>query len=131
MTTTRVVAAVVVREGRLLLGRRPREKRHGGLWEFPGGKLDEGESPADAARRELAEELGLSVTRTGDRLHAVRDDDSPFVIEFHSVETSGEPQPIEHSEIGWFTLAESARLELAPADAAFVRWYARQESVRR
>src|SRR4028119_2222610 len=55
---TRVLAAVVQRAGRLLLARRPSGKRHAGLWEFPGGKFLLGETPLDAARRELAEELG-------------------------------------------------------------------------
>src|SRR4028119_713542 len=55
---TRVLAAVVQRAGRLLRARRPSGKRHAGRWEFPGGKFLLGETPLDAARRELAEELG-------------------------------------------------------------------------
>lgn len=117
-----VVAAVVRRGDRLLLGRRPRHKRHGGLWEFPGGKVDDGETPADAARRELAEELALTVVEVGARLTAVEDGSSPFVIEFHAVSVSGEPRPIEHDEVGWFTLDDLASMELAPADARFVSW---------
>jgi 8-oxo-dGTP pyrophosphatase MutT (NUDIX family) len=49
-----VVAAVIERDGRLLVCQRPAHKRHGGLWEFPGGKCDPGESDAEAARRELS-----------------------------------------------------------------------------
>ncbi|MGB1840945.1 MAG: NUDIX domain-containing protein, partial [Longimicrobiales bacterium] len=78
----RVVAAVLRRGDALLVGRRPESKRHGGMWEFPGGKIDPGETPTDTARRELAEELELKVTHVGDLLHAVRDGSSSFVIEF-------------------------------------------------
>lgn len=117
-----VVAAVVRRDGRYLLGRRPGEKRHGGLWEFPGGKLDEGEDAAGAARRELAEELSLETVEVGAALHSVRDPASPFVIHFHPVEVRGEPEAREHSRVGWFTLDEMAGMELAPADETFVQW---------
>jgi mutator protein MutT len=74
MTPTRpdppipVLAAVIRRDGRLLVARRPAHKRHGGLWEFPGGKVEEGESWADAAARERKEELGVDVARTGEPL---------------------------------------------------------------
>ena len=122
MSAVPVVAAVVERDGRYLLGRRPEEKRHGGLWEFPGGKLDEGESADDAARRELAEELALEVVRVDDSLHAIDDVGAPFVIHFHPVRAEGEPQAIEHDEVGWFSVDELRAMPLAPADARFVRW---------
>ena len=118
--TVPVIAAVVQRDGRYLLGRRPQHKRHGGLWEFPGGKLLAGESRLDAARRELAEELGLEVVSIGAVLHAVRDPGSPFLIEFVEVEARGEPTAHEHSRVAWFTVVELAALPLAPADARFV-----------
>ncbi len=116
-----VVAAVIRREDRYLVGRRPLPKRHGGLWEFPGGKLHEGESTLDAARRELAEELALDVATEGDTLHTVRDGDAPFLIHFVEIEVRGDPTPLEHDAVGWFTLDELTRLPLAPADASFVR----------
>jgi 8-oxo-dGTP diphosphatase len=122
VTQVPVVAAVVERDGRYLLGRRPATKRHGGLWEFPGGKLDEGEDTTDAVRRELAEELDLEVTDVSEVLHAVADSGAPFVIRFHRVAVRGEARPLEHDEVGWFTLGELETLELAPADARFVTW---------
>ncbi len=118
----RVIAAVVERDGRWLLGQRPAHKRHGGLWEFPGGKVDDGETSLDAARRELDEELRLEAVAAGDTLYRVRDGDSSFLIEFVEVEVRGAATAREHSEIGWFDLAELAELPLAPADRAFVRW---------
>lgn len=122
MTAIRVIAAVIENDARWLLGRRPDEKRHGGLWEFPGGKVDPGETPSDAARRELLEELALRVDTVGARLLVVHDVGSSFVIEFYEVSTCGTPQPLEHSELGWFGLAELRDMRLAPADATFVEW---------
>jgi 8-oxo-dGTP pyrophosphatase MutT (NUDIX family) len=57
-----VLAAVIRRQDRYLVCRRPAHKRHGGLWEFPGGKLEPGETLLEAARRELREELGAEVS---------------------------------------------------------------------
>lgn len=115
-----VVAAVIRQGDRYLLGRRPAHKRHGGLWEFPGGKVLEGESRLEAARRELAEELGLGSVSLGSLLLSVRDEGSPFVIEFFHASAEGTPIAREHTEVGWFAAAELAGLALAPADARFV-----------
>lgn len=126
MTRVRVVAAVIERDGRFLLGRRPEEKRHGGLWEFPGGKMDPGEDPAGAAGRELDEELALTVHDVGECLLVIEDGASPFVIEFFPVAAVGEPKALEHSTVGWFSLEELKGMSLAPADARFVEWYTAQ-----
>ena len=115
-----VVAAVIQRDGRYLVGRRPPDKRHGGLWEFPGGKVDAGESMLDAIRRELIEELAVSTSHIGRTLFSSRDGDTPFVIHFVEVEIEGEPVPHEHTEVAWVTPSELGALSLAPADAAFV-----------
>ncbi len=115
-----VVAAVVRRGDRYLVGRRPAGKRHGGLWEFPGGKVDAGESLLAAATRELAEELSVSTNGIGRTLFSSRDGDAPFEIHFVEIEITGDPIAHEHSEVGWFTRLELKRLELAPADAEFV-----------
>jgi len=121
-TDIQVVAAVVNHDGRYLLGRRPEGKRHGGLWEFPGGKMLEGESFLAAAHRELHEELALTATDAGATLFSARDPGSPFVISFVEITVEGEPDPTEHSEIGWFDLAQLREMALAPSDAAFVDW---------
>ena len=68
-----------------MICRRPVHKRHGGLWEFPGGKLRAEESLEEAARRELEEELGMTLVRTGRRLFAKVDPGSRFKIEFLEV----------------------------------------------
>ncbi|HWM89172.1 MAG TPA: NUDIX domain-containing protein [Thermoanaerobaculia bacterium] len=120
----RVVAAVIERDGRLLLCRRPAGKRHAGLWEFPGGKLLPGESASEAARRELAEELAVEVLSVGERLLALPDPGSPFVVEFYPVEIAGEPVPLEHDALLWALPGELAGLDLAPSDSVFASRYA-------
>jgi mutator protein MutT len=124
----RVLAAVIRRQGRYLLCRRPPEKRHGGLWEFPGGKLEGDESLAQAARRELMEELGVQVTGCGGLLFAHQEGGSPFRIEFVPVEIEGEPQVLGHSAVWWVSIEELKGLPMAPSDRAFTEWYARQSS---
>ena len=119
-----VIAAVIEDGGRWLVGRRPGGKRHGGLWEFPGGKVNDGESLLDAARRELEEELSLRATAVGQMLFTVRDGDSPFVIDFVEVSVTGVATAHEHSEIVWASLSDLEALALAPADEAFVKWLA-------
>lgn len=115
-----VLAAVIRRHDRWLLCRRPAHKRHGGRWEFPGGKREPGESRLDAARRELREELGVEVLSAGEVLFARRDGGSAFLIEFVGVDIEGEPAALEHEAIDWLTLAELRALDLAPSDRAFV-----------
>ena len=124
----RVLAAVIRRGERLLLCRRPSHKRHGGLWEFPGGKLEPGESLLEAARREVLEELGAPAVFVGETLYVCSDPASPFVIEFVPVEIDGEPRALEHDDVRWLPLWEATGMELAPADAAFVRWLASRDS---
>lgn len=113
------MAAVVKRDGHFLVCQRPAHKRHGGLWEFPGGKLEAGETIEGAASRELAEELGVSVCSCGDQLFVIGDPDSPFVIEFHPVEFQGEPVCLEHSALAWVTIPAMLSLDLAPSDRCF------------
>jgi len=115
-----VIAAVVTRGTRFLACQRPSHKRHGGLWEFPGGKTEADESDFDAAARELREELGLHVASVGRELLAIQDPGSPFLIAFLEVDIDGEPECREHEDLGWFTADELAALPLAPSDRRFV-----------
>src|SRR5690606_25758578 len=118
----RVLAAVIRRDGRYLICRRPAHKRHGGLWELPGGKLDPGESLLDAARREMWEELALEATAVGRALAAIRDPGSPFLIEFVEVEIAdgAMPEALEHEEVRWVAPVDLGVMDLAPSDRAFV-----------
>ncbi len=117
----RVLAAVIQRQGRYLVCLRPRHKRHGGLWEFPGGKLEPGETLHQAAARELQEELGAEPTAYGPLLFTYRDAGSSFQIEFLEVGIAGDPEALEHEELRWATVEELKILPLAPSDSAFAR----------
>lgn len=120
MGAQRVVAAVIERDGRYLVCRRPAHKRHGGLWEFPGGKCELGESDAEAVRRELREELGVEGRLTGSALFTAADPGSPFEIVFLPVMIVGEPVCHEHEALAWGTPAELLGMALAPSDRGFV-----------
>jgi len=115
-----VLAAVIRRGGRYLLARRPAHKRHGGLWEFPGGKLEPGESWLQAARRELREELGVQVLAAGVPRYRRADPGSPFEIVFVDAQIRGEPEALEHDEVRWVAVADMPALEMPPTDRAFV-----------
>jgi 8-oxo-dGTP diphosphatase len=116
-----VVAAVIRQGPRVLLALRPREKRHGGLWEFPGGKVAPGESHAGALARELDEELGVELRALGVRRAIFHDPGSPFEIHFWDAEIRGHPQALEHAELRWVTRGEALVLPLAPSDRRFAQ----------
>lgn len=115
----RVVAAVVQRQNRYLICQRPLAKRHGGLWEFPGGKAEEGESDADALSRELREELDVRVLSVANAMLSLSDPNSTFLIAFCPAVIDGEPVPREHLQICWVTLPELLQADLAPTDRVF------------
>ena len=123
MTQIPVVAAIIRREHRVLLGRRPDHKRHGGLWEFPGGKIDEGETDVDAVTRELLEELGVETVSVGRVVYECRDPGSTFLVRFLDVVIRGRPVPTEHTEMSWFEPRSLPTVALAPCDARFVAEY--------
>lgn len=117
------VGVLVRRDGAFLLGSRPSGKPYAGYWEFPGGKVEAGESVADALRRELHEELGIAigepvpwVTREFDYPHA-------FVrLHFQRVfDWQGEPHAREEQRFGFFTTA-SLPAPLLPATVPVLRW---------
>jgi 8-oxo-dGTP diphosphatase len=95
-------------------------KRHGGLWEFPGGKCEPGESDRQAISRELKEELGVQVVDTGAELFAIDDPESPFRLAFVLVSFAGEPSCHEHMALTWAKVDELAHLPLAPGDRRFI-----------
>ena len=125
----RVVAAVIKRHDNYLICKRPIKKRHGGFWEFPGGKINEGESLESATKRELAEELNLHLTSIGETLYVGSDPGSPFRIEFVEAHVEGEPHPIEHEDLCWVSLSRLDDFELAPVDHLFVRHLSNMEII--
>ncbi len=119
-----MVAAVVERDdGRLLLARRLPSAHLGGLWEFPGGAVEDGEMPAEALARELLEELGVGIA-VGDPITFAfhRDERRDVVLLFYVARiVQGEPRGLQGQEVRWFSRAELAALATPPADAALVR----------
>ena len=122
MSTRRVVAAVITRDDCVLIGRRPVGKHHAGKWEFPGGKLEAGESLLDAARRELLEELDVDVLEVAPAEFAREDAVSGFVIEFVPTVVRGQPRALEHDALAWVAPADLASYDLAPSDREYVDW---------
>ena len=120
MALTSVLAAVIKRDGNYLICQRPAHKRHGGLWEFPGGKVEAGETHFEAARRELAEELDVRVLSVGSAIFSIADPGSEFLIEFVPTTIHGSPKCLEHMDLRWMSLRDLPSLELAPSDRRFV-----------
>jgi 8-oxo-dGTP diphosphatase len=119
-----VVCGVILDEdGKVLACRRSLDRHLGGLWEFPGGKVEAGEAPESALARELLEELGI-VVDVGERLDAVVEwSDGAVTIRltgFRCVIRSGEAQALEHDEIRWCGLGELSGLDWAEADVPLV-----------
>ena len=118
-----VSAGIVTRDGNIMLCQRKPEDRLGLKWEFPGGKLEHGESPQQALQRELREELAIE-TRTGriyDIYHESSGDRSLLLLFFRSEILSGEPQTIDCNAIAWVSPADLTKYDLAPADLEVAR----------
>ncbi|MGJ8644869.1 MAG: (deoxy)nucleoside triphosphate pyrophosphohydrolase [Luteolibacter sp.] len=106
-------------EGRVLACRRSAERHLGGLWEFPGGKVDEGESHEFALVRELKEELSILVKIEGQVGEPVKWSDGKVSIRLTAylcIIAEGEPLANEHSEIRWGVLGDLSALSWAEAD---------------
>lgn len=117
-----VTAAVLLREGRVLLARRPPGDRLAGYWEFPGGKIESGESPEDCLARELREEFGIEA-RVGDflarSLHRYPEREVELLA-YRVEHLSGEFELRDHDAVRWVLPEEIVPAELAPADRPLV-----------
>ena len=124
-----VVGAVLVRDGRILAARRGPEMALPGMWEFPGGKIEDGESHQEALARELAEEL-LCEAEVGEHVETTThqyDFGTVTLATYLCTLISGEPQVTEHAEIRWLAPGELDNVEWAPADNWVVERLNRQE----
>lgn len=117
-----VAAAITDSAGRLLLQQCLPHKRHAGLWEFPGGKVENGETQRFALCREVREELGVELAESdlkpaGSANDLPADDDREIVLYLYTCrQWFGEPHGREGQNWGWFTFDEVARLPLPPMD---------------
>lgn len=116
-----VVAAVVEERGCFLLTRRPQGSHLEGLWEFPGGKVQDGETHAAALAREMVEELDTDVTVEGQIFETVHDyPDRRIALHFYQCSLLGAPRPVLGQEMAWVSRELLRTLPFPEADAALI-----------
>ena len=118
-----VAAAVIEYDGRILIARRKPGGRFGGLWEFPGGKVEAGERPEDALVREIAEELGLQIA-VGVSLGVFPYRAGDFAVELYAFRASvlaGKVRLDDHDRLLWARPEEFDPLGFSPADLPIVQ----------
>mgnify|MGYP006296445139 CR=1 FL=1 len=124
MTTPAIVvtAAVIERADAFLLTRRVRGQHLEGMWEFPGGKVEPGETLEASLVRELREELDLDAT-VGEEVFAVEHpyEDRVIRLHFFACTFTGDPTPLLGQQMRWVPRAELASLPFPPADAELIR----------
>ncbi|MXP43824.1 NUDIX domain-containing protein [Allopontixanthobacter sediminis] len=126
-----VALALPETDGRWLMHYRSEEKQHGGLWEFPGGKVELGERPAIALVREIAEELGIGLNAVSLKpagfAESSSECDSPqIVIMLYTsapwdLSQLSQPRALEGGAVGWFTPSEIELLAKPPLDVVLAR----------
>ncbi len=128
-----VVCAVMMSDdGTYLVCRRRQDRHLGGLWEFPGGKLEPGESAPEALRREIREELDIDI-EVMEALPTVDWSDGAVTIRLHPFFCrilAGEPQALDHDELRWCCAEEFAALDWAPADLPVLEEIGKRQAVR-
>lgn len=128
-----VAAALIDGSGRVLMQRRRLESAHGGLWEFPGGKLERGESPESALLREIDEELGIALDPAALEPLTFASDPTlppepraPHVILLYTCRRwIGEPRAGAGEAIAWFTPADTLALDMPPLDVPLAKAWLR------
>lgn len=115
-----VAAAAILHDGAILLAQRTYPPELAGMWELPGGKVHEGELPTEALRRELEEELGVTAA-VGSRIGVDVPVGDSFMLRAYLVRViNGEPEPLEHAAVRWFSAAELRDAPLVPNDRVWV-----------
>jgi 8-oxo-dGTP diphosphatase len=116
-----VVAAVIERDGRFLVGRRLTGTHLAGHWEFPGGKVHEGETEEAALQREIAEELNAAVSNARKIFHTAHTYLERIVeLHFYRGELTSDPEPMLGQELRWITRDEFGSMTFPPADAELI-----------
>jgi len=132
MNREKVVTAAIIRKGsRVLLARRSSEGRLAGFWEFPGGKVESGETPEESLARELFEELGIT-TRIGKKMteSSYQYEHGNFRIIAYSVDwISGEPSPNVHDRLDWVKIDNLTDYRVLPADVPIVESLQKQREI--
>lgn len=123
-SSRRVVAAIIERDGRVLIGQRRRDDSHPLKWEFPGGKIEPGESPQEALQRELEEELAIQAkigAEFGRATHRYPGRSRVDLTFFQVSEFQGEPENRKFEQILWETRTRLPEYDFLEADTAIVK----------
>lgn len=117
-----VVAALIREKDRFLACQRPAHKARGLLWEFVGGKVESGETGAEALVRECREELGVTLSVGGAVMDVTHEypDLTVHLTLYSATIAQGEPKKLEHNDIRWITAKEIDTIEFCPADQVFL-----------
>ena len=120
---TEVVAALIWQDGRFLICQRPAHKARGLLWEFVGGKVEPGETRAQALQRECREELDVTVDVGDVFLDVVHEypDLTVHLTLFHAAIAAGTPKLLEHNDLRWITPQEADDYPFCPADVEILK----------
>ncbi len=119
---TVVTAAIIMRHGKCLITRRKPEKKMGGYWEFPGGKVEMGETNEQCLQRELHEELSI-VAQIGACLASANfafQGNNYQIVAYEALHLSGDIVLIDHDELAWVQPSDLWHYQLTPADADIV-----------
>jgi 8-oxo-dGTP diphosphatase len=111
----RVAAGILIKDGKVLIARRKQGQSHAGLWEFPGGKIEENESPQECLERELEEELGIKV-KPGRIIAESVDHSEHGSLAIEAELISGEITLGVHDAARWVGFEDLSIYRLAPAD---------------
>jgi 8-oxo-dGTP diphosphatase len=125
-----VVAGVIERNGHVLIGQRKSGEKHALKWEFPGGKVERGETPAAALQRELEEELAIQAAVGPEivRYEFQYPSRTPILLIFHRIrDYRGEPRNGVFEQIRWEALEKLPQYDFLDGDVDFVRRLARRE----
>lgn len=132
VATTNVVAAIIERQGKILLAQRDEQSDLAGFWEFPGGKIEAEETPERALCRELNEEMGLTNLRIAGHVATSTISQPERVLSLQAwkvVDFEGEIQLRCHSRFVWVSPREASGYRLAPADVPLLNAYLQQLSL--
>jgi 8-oxo-dGTP diphosphatase len=118
LKTLIVVAGLMIEQGNVLVSQRKEDSPHGGLWEFPGGKVMEGEEPREALRRELKEELDIEVEvgRIFETIFEPHPEGSILLLAFRCRKMKGHLKPLGCADFRWVPLKDLEGLAMPPAD---------------
>ncbi len=119
----KVVAAIIWREDRFMICQRPAHKARGFLWEFAGGKVEQGESDEEALIRECREELDIEIGTKDifmSLVHKYPDMEINLIL-FNAYIKRGEPKLLEHKDIKWITTDEIPEYDFCPADEEILK----------